>query len=153
MCVYTYIPIYFSLLPSHIRARMVNKLLHAHLGTRHGRCQLAVSHLRRRRFIGPCRPPQACRRQQNSSGSRSSLTNFWHCETGNKSSSRGWGICHHVPWMSNMHLGVARVLGETRTGKHCCSRGKIGKPPTPAAREYFPTFLGETNSYIAWGSV
>lgn len=54
----------------------------------------------------------------------------------------------HTHWGSHPGTLHARPWRE-----HCCSEGKLGKQPTPAAREYFPTSLGETNSYMAWGLV
>lgn len=48
------------------------------------------------------------------------LPDFWHRETGNKLGSGGWGIRHHVPQISNTHLGVARVPGVS-SGHSACS--------------------------------
>lgn len=59
-----------------------------------------------------------------------------------------------TPWWGTCPGGPIQALHTlTGNGKQCWRKGKLRKQPTPTARECFPTFLGEMNSYMAWGSV
>lgn len=109
------------LLPSHIRARPVNKLLQHIWGPAAADANLPYHIPGGTGFIGPCKPSRARRCQQNSSDNRSWPAAFCLAfGTGKQATSPAAEdgefatMSHRFPtWCG------------TRTGKQCRSRGKL----------------------------